>query len=70
MKLIFNTFVNYKLAPTKGIANDRTTKAFAICLFRDGTHAAVAVGLQQPLREFRVEWGLCAPKNLVGQVFR
>ena len=37
MKLIFNTFVNYKLAPTKGIANDRTTKAFAICLFRDGT---------------------------------
>ena len=29
--------VNYKLALTKGIANDRTTKAFAICLYRDWT---------------------------------
>ena len=32
--------------------------------------AALAVDLQQPLREFRGAWGLCAPGNLVGQVFR
>ena len=31
-------------------------------------HAAIAVDLQQPLKEFRVEWG--ALGNLVGQVFR
>ena len=29
--------VNYKLALTKGIANDWTTKEFAICLFGDWT---------------------------------
>ena len=29
--------VNYKLALTKSIANDWTTKAFAICLYRDWT---------------------------------
>ena len=33
--------------------------------------AAVAVDLQHPLREFRVEnKALCAPQNLVEQVFR
>ena len=31
-------------------------------------HAAIAVDLQHPLREFRVV--LCAPGILVGQVFR
>ena len=130
--------VNYKLTLTKSIANDWTTKAFAICLYGDvpipyssvvkriclqcrkpgfnlwvgkipwrrkwqptpvfwpgefhglcsprgrkesdttewlslslslsmeiEPHAAVAVDLQQSLREFRVEWG-----TLVGQLFR
>ena len=36
-------------------------------------HAAIAVGLQQPLKEFRVESKsetLCAPGKLAGQVFR
>ena len=32
-----DTNVNYKLALTKSIANDWTTKAFAICLYRDWT---------------------------------
>ena len=32
--------------------------------------AAIAVALQHPLREFRVREALCAPGNLVGQVFR
>ena len=33
-------------------------------------HAAIPVDLQQSLREFRMEWALCALGNLVGQVFR
>ena len=31
---------------------------------------AAPVDLRHPLREFRVETALCAPANLVGQVFR
>ena len=33
-------------------------------------YAAIAVDLQQPLREFRWSEALRAPGNLVGQVFR
>ena len=45
---------NYKLALTKSTAKDGTTKAFAICLYEIEPHAAIAVDLQQPLREFRM----------------
>ena len=58
--------VNYKLALTK----DGTTKAFAICLSEIEPRAAIAVDLQQPLREFRMVWGTLCSCNLVGQVFR
>ena len=34
------------------------------------SHTAIAVDLQQPLREFRWTEAPCAPRNLVGQVFR
>ena len=33
-------------------------------------HAAIAADLQQPLRESGWSEALCAPGNLVGQVFR
>jgi len=46
--------INCKLALTKSIANDWTTKALAICLYGIEPNAAIAVDLQQPLREFRV----------------
>ena len=56
--------VNYILALTKTIAKDWTTKAFAICLYEIGPHAAIAIGLQQSLREFRMEWGtLCSRES-------
>ena len=42
--------VNYKLALTKSIANDWTTKAFAICLYGDWTPCCYCFGLQQTLR--------------------
>ena len=45
----------HKLALTKSMASNWTTKAFAICLYRDWT-PAIAVNLHQPFREFRVEW--------------
>ena len=48
---------------TNSIANHWTTKPFAICLMIQ-PHAAIAVDLQQCLREFRVEWGtLCSRES-------
>ena len=56
--------VNYKLALIKSTANDWTTKAFAICLHGDWTPCCLAVDLQLPVREFKVEWGtLCSRES-------
>ena len=62
--------VHYKLALTKSITNDWTTKAFAICLYGDWTPSCYSCGPSTP------PWGssgwsevLCAPGNLVGWVF-
>ena len=60
----------YKFALSNCIANDWTTREFAICLYGDQPSSATAVDFQHPLREFRVEWDTSAPGNLVGQVFR
>ena len=68
---IFNNIVSYKLTLTKSIAKDWTSKAFLpSASMETELQAAIAVDLQQPLREFRVKWALCPPGNLVGQVFR
>ena len=48
--------VSYKLSLTKSIPNDWITKAFAVCLYGEWPHAAIAVNLKQPLREIRVQW--------------
>ena len=56
--------VNYKLALTKSIANDWTTKAFAICLYRDWTPCHYSCWSSTPPREFRVEGGtLCSRES-------
>ena len=62
--------VNYKLALTKSIANNWTTKAFATASMEIEPHAALDVGLQQSLRELRVAWGtLCSRESLGSWMF-
>ena len=59
--------VNYKLALTKSIANDWTTKAFAICLDRDWTPCCYKLStFNNPWGSSRWRESLCAPGNLVG----
>ena len=59
--LMLGKIVNDKLALTKSIANDWTTRHLPSVSTEIEPHAAIAVDLQQPLREFRVEWGtLCS----------
>ena len=58
--------VNYKLALTKSIANNWTTEQRHLPSASMETEplAAIVVNLQQPLREFRVEWGtLCSRES-------
>ena len=61
--------VNYKLALTKSMANDWTTKTFAICLYGEWTPC---YSCWPSTTGGSLGWSeaLCAPGNLVGQVFR
>ena len=43
--------VNYKLVLTKSIANDWTTKAFAICLYRDWASLIVQLVKKLPVMQ-------------------
>ena len=53
-----------KLALTKSIANDWTTRRLPSAYTEIEPHAAIAGDLQHPLREFRVEWGpLCSRES-------
>ena len=54
MAIINIGFVNYKLALTKSIANEGT-RPLPPASTETEPWAAIAVDLQQPLREFRVE---------------
>ena len=56
---------NYKLALTKSIASDWTTRHLPSA---STEIAAIAADFQQPLRELGGVKALCAPGNLVGQV--
>ena len=49
--------VNYKLAFTNSFANDKLQRHLPSASMEIQPHAAIAVDLQQPLREFRVDWG-------------
>ena len=62
--------VNYKLALSKIIAKEWTTKAFAFFSIEIEPRAAIAVDLQQALRVFRVEWGTLGSGENVGTGFR
>ena len=63
MEIIKIEFVNYKLTLTKSIANDWTRHLHSLSTEIE-PRAAIAVDLQQPLTEFRVEWGtLCSRES-------
>ena len=47
--------VNYKLALTNSITNDKLQRHLPSASMEIPPHAAIAVDLQQPLREFRVD---------------
>ena len=67
--------VNYKLALTKSIANDWTTKAFAICPYRDWTPCCYSCwpsttpeGIQGGVRHSVLQ-GICWGKSLDSWIF-
>ena len=56
--------VNYKLVLTNSITNDKLQRHLPSASMEIPPHAAIAVDLQQPLREFRVEGGtLCSRES-------
>ena len=53
--LMLGKICQLQIALTKSIASDLTTKHLPSASLETEPHAAIAVDLQQPLREFRVE---------------
>ena len=62
--------VNYKLALTKSIIKDWTTKASAFCLWSLNPLLLQLLAFSNPWGSSGWSEELCAPGNLVGQVFR
>ena len=61
--LDFNS-VNYKLALTRALPTTEQQSHLPSASTETEPHAAIAVDLQQPLREFRVDWGtLCSRES-------